>query len=157
MKGLSKTPNGVHLLACTHFFFSAFLRGLLPCVRTNNSAYVRHTSEGARTVRDLRPIYSNLWDPFATVRLRLLSLIFLICFRTSSIIFFVSKFFFPFQARKFRFFVGSRTRVLSFRSPIFFHCASWPRHVLNFWLSFQRTSSVSKIFVWKQVVVLTPA
>ena len=57
-----------------HFFYSsAFLWGLLPCVWTNDLAYVRHTSEGARTVRDLGPIYSDLWDPFATVELHLLS------------------------------------------------------------------------------------
>ena len=49
--------------------FSArpFLRGLLPCVRTNDLAYVCDSSEGAQTVRDLGPIYSNLRDPFATV------------------------------------------------------------------------------------------
>ena len=34
---------------------------------------------------------------------------------------------FPFQAQKFRSFIGSRTWVLSFRSLTFFHCASRPR------------------------------
>ena len=44
------------------FYSSAFLRGLLPCVRTNNLAYVCHTttSERARTVRDFGPIDSDL-------------------------------------------------------------------------------------------------
>ena len=78
------------------FYSSVFLRGLLLCVRTNDLAHVCQTSEGAQTVRDLGPIYS---DPFATVELRLLSVrcrpIFLFpsCFRTSSIIFYVSEFF----------------------------------------------------------------
>ena len=66
-----------HLIAVLLFYYfifsSAFLRGLLPYVQTNDLAYVRHTSEGALTVRDLGPIYSDLWDPFATVELRLLS------------------------------------------------------------------------------------
>ena len=31
----------------TLFYSSAFLRGLLPCVQTNDLAYVRHISEGA--------------------------------------------------------------------------------------------------------------
>ena len=51
------------------FYSSAFLRGLLPCVRTNDLACVSHISEGAGTVRDLGPIYSDLRDPFATVEL----------------------------------------------------------------------------------------
>ena len=33
--------------------------GLLSCVRTNSLAYVSHTSEGARTVRDLRPTFTS--------------------------------------------------------------------------------------------------
>ena len=115
----------------SNFFSSAFLRGLLPCVRTNNLAYVRHTSEGAWTVRDLGPIYSDLWDPFATVELCLLSV------RCPRLLYFhlvsnvehyiLREPIFPFHARKFRSFVGSRTRVLSFRSLMFFHCASWPQ------------------------------
>ena len=121
-----------------HFFYSsAFLRGLLLCVWTNDLAYVRHTSEGAQTVRDLGPIYSDLRDPFAAVELRLLSVkcrcLFIpvpsysrILIRTASIIFNVSKFF-AFHAQKFCSFVRSRTRVFSFRSPMFFHCASWPQ------------------------------
>ena len=52
------------------------------------------------------------------------------CFRTSSIILYVSEFF-PFHAQKFRSFIGSRTRVLSFRSPMFFHCASRPRQIIH--------------------------
>ena len=56
-----------------YFYFSdspAFLRGWLPCVQTNNLAYVRHTSEGLELSEiDLGPIYSDLWDPFATVEL----------------------------------------------------------------------------------------
>ena len=48
------------------------------------------------------------------------------CLQTLSIIFKVSKFFL-FHARKFRSFVGSRTRVLSFHSLMFSHCSSQPR------------------------------
>ena len=55
------------------FYSSAFLWGLLPCVWTNDLAFVCHTSERAGAVRDLRPIYSDLEDPFATVKWRLLS------------------------------------------------------------------------------------
>ena len=53
------------------------------------------------------------------------------CFQTSSIIFYVSEFFL-FHARKFWSFVGSRTRVVSFRSPLFFHCASQPWYISNY-------------------------
>ena len=84
-------PKNYDLFYFLFFIYSsAFLWGLLPCVWTNDRAW---------TVRDLGPIYSDLWDPFATVELRLLSvrccrhLIFLSYFRTSSIIFYVSKFF----------------------------------------------------------------
>ena len=115
-----------------YFFLnsSAFLPGLLPCVRTNDLAYVRHTSEGAWTVRDLGPIYSDLWDPFATVELRLLSVR---CLRLlySCLVSNVEHYIFcgrivPFHARKFWAYVESRSGVLSFRSPMFFHCISWP-------------------------------
>ena len=39
---------------------------------------------------------------------------------------------FPFHAQKFRSFIGSRTRVLLFRSPMFFHCTSRPRPLRNY-------------------------
>ena len=73
-----------------------------------------------------------LWDPFPTVELRLLSYR---CRRLhiSRLVLNIEHYIsrgqiFPFQAQKFWSFVGSRTRVLSFRSPMLFHCASRPRH-----------------------------
>ena len=69
---LSRPVSVAYFLFFILFFSSAFLRRLLPCVRTNDLAYVRHTSEGARTVC-LGPIYSDLCDPFATLEMRLLS------------------------------------------------------------------------------------
>ena len=41
---------------------------------------------------------------------------------------------FLFHARKFRSFIGSRTRVLSFRSPVFFHCASRLRQNIYYFI-----------------------
>ena len=47
----------------THFFYSsAFLQGLLPCVQTNDLAYVRHASEGAKTFRDLGHKPMKPWE-----------------------------------------------------------------------------------------------
>ena len=128
-----------------YFFIysSAFLRGLLPCVRTNDLAYVSHTSEGARTVRYLGPIYLDLWDHFATVELHLLSII-CRCLLISHLVLNVEHYIlceqvFPFHPQKFRSFIGSRTRVLSFRSSMFFHCASRPRRKIFY---------LSQIFGW---------
>ena len=134
---------------CSFFLFLCLPPGLLPCVQTNDLPHVCHTSEGAQTVRDSGPIYSDLWDPFATEELRLLSVR---CCRLLIPILFsnvkhyiLCEWIFPFHARKFRSFVGSRTRVLSFCSPMFFHCASRPRrsaalsqyHFWHFYFNYQ--------------------
>ena len=93
---LSDQPCSHAAMFILFFYSSAFLRELLPCVLTNELAFVCHTSEGARTVRDSGPIFSDLWDPFTTVELRLLSvwcrrlLIFPSYFWMSSIIFYVN-------------------------------------------------------------------
>jgi hypothetical protein len=69
--------------------------------------------------------------PFVTVELHFLSVRFLTVF------FFPSNFarwalpWIFHHPRKSRAFVGSRTQVLSFRSPKFFHCASQPRLCAN--------------------------
>ena len=126
---------------CT-FFSSGFLRGLLPCVRsprTNDLAYVRHTSDGAQAVRDLGPIYSDWWDPFAQWNCVFSPLdvaVFLFPVRCGRLLisrlvsnvehYILRERIFLFQAQKFWSFVGSRTRVLSFRSAMFFHCTSRP-------------------------------
>ena len=124
-----------------YFLFLCLPLGIAPCVQINDLAYVCHTSEGAWTVRDLGPIYSDLWDPFATVELRLLSVR---CSRLhiSRLVSNVEHYIlregiFPFNAQKFPSLVGSRTRVLSLSSPMFFHCASRPRlFVLFFYFIF---------------------
>ena len=109
------------------FFSSAFLRVLLPCVWTNDLAHVHHTSEGAQTVRDLGPNYSDLWDTFTTVGLHLLSVR---CrhLLSSHLVWNVKHYIlpepiFPFHAPKFRSFVGSRTRVL-YPSHFIVRCSS---------------------------------
>ena len=123
------------------FYSSAFLRGLLPCVRTKNLANVRYTREGARTVRDLGPIYSDSWDPFATVELRLLSircrrLLIPILFSNVEHYILHEQIFFNFTLKKFGSVVGSRTRVLSFRSPNLMICPRviiWPILIIFRW------------------------
>ena len=121
---------------------------MLPCVRTNDLAYVSHTSEGARTVRDLGPIYS---DSFATVELRPLSIRcrrLLISRRVSNAKHYILRErIFLFHARKFQSFIGSRTRILSFRSLMFFHCASRPLPNLDLDLIYFQNKKTIQFFL----------
>ena len=113
---------------------------------------------GLKLSEILWPIYSYLWDFSATVELRLLSVrcCRLLYSRLVSNVkhYILHEQIFQFHAWKFWSFAANRTRVLSFLSPMFFHCASWPRHLshlsvvtLNLplqsqvWLVFARESS----------------